>query len=353
MRNEFLKISNQVVFAKDQHSVLVRTPFKIFKLEGEMVEEFLKPALPFLQQGITTQELKTKLKVGNDFKNFYREIISPLVNRGWVTFSIQEAPLEINSRAAFASLGEEGLQCQEFLKTKSVAVIGLSDLSKTLFKNLSKYYGEVTLFLPYSSDEAQEYSLSDLNKLFERVSKFDLAVYVEYKDNWNLKYRINNAAMREKQKILFSSVSGFNFSIGPTVVPQKTGCLECLNFRKLNNNTYLKELLEFNKLPQFGAAASDADSVDQCTEQQFVSMVTLECMRLFLMDRELHHDRIMQERPKTLNSVISVNTLSNTYDETPFLKNPRCEVCGGKLYQTPEVKPWLENYTYPQKKEDD
>lgn len=353
MCNEFLKISNQVVFAQDRHSVMVRTPFKIFKLEGELVENLLKPALPFLQQGITTQELSKKLKVDKEFEKFYREIISPLVNRGWIVNAIQEKPLKINSTAAFASLGEDGLQCQEFLKSKSIAVIGLSSLSKSLFKNLASYYGDVELFLPYRSDGAQEYSLDNLDELFKKVSKFDLVVYVEYKDNWNLKQRLNKAAVQSNQRILFSSASGFNFSIGPTVVPQKTGCLECLNFRKLNNNAYLKELLDFDKLPQFGATASDADSVDQCTEQQFISMVTLECMRLFLMDQELHHDRIMQEQPKTLNSVISMNTFSNTYNETPFLKNPRCEVCGQKLYRNPEVKPWLENYTYPQKKEDD
>lgn len=349
-----LFINSQVELATMNDDVLVKTPFKIYKLSGENVKSELIPALPYLDKGISLQKLIKHLPI-NDIESFLNAVITPMVNRKWLSFEERSStdPKLLNKNA-FISLGSDGEQLQHYLQTKKVAVIGLSKFANDLVKNLHRYISNVCLFLPSNRQLGQasnyyEYNLENLDELFESLVKYDLVILTESKENSHFEKQINRIAISHGVRVMYSSTNGFNITIGPTVIPHKTGCLECLQFRKLNNNSFSKEFMAFNKGTSYGTAPYDGASVDVNTKDMMSNMITLEAIRLFMLDKNLYKSKITLEMPETLNAIVEFNSFTNTLSTNSFLKNPRCVACGEDLYLNPEIKPWMEDYTYPVK----
>lgn len=355
--NQKLFISSQVELAITGDDVLVKTPFKIFRLSGNNVKTELIPALPYLDAGTTVHELMQKIVI-EDKDEFIAEILSPMINRNWLSFDDQlvDDPKLMN-RNAFTSLGTDGTRMETYLESKSIAVIGLSKFSSEIATALQHYFQNVSLYVPTSTSSNVamkhfEYELNDLDALFAELKQYDLVIFTESKENKHFESKINQTAVRHGVRVLYSEMSGFNLSVGPTVIPYQTGCLECLQFRKMNNNSHSKDIMVFNKETTFGNAPSDGDSVDASTASMLKSMVALEAMRILMLDDVLYKDDITLEMAETLNTVINFNSFTNTLNTDSFLKNPRCSVCGEKLYLNPEIKPWMRDYTYPSRTEE-
>jgi len=351
-----LFIHPQVEFAISNNDVLVKTQFKIFRLSGDVVTSKLIPALPYLEIGISLSELAQKLSI-DDMDNFIEEVIRPMSIRRWLTVDTQITTSDnhLQNSNAFSSLGTNGLEVTTYLSSKKIAVIGLSDFSLTLISNLQTYFNKVSLFLPNTTQindiEYYSYEVTNMDSLFTSLKQYDLVIFTESKENTHFEYKINNFALTYNVKILFAKACGFNISIGPTIIPKKTGCLECLSFRQMNNSTYSKEFMAFNSGKQFGTVPSDGNSVDFNAKITLAGMVTTEAIKLMLLEKVLYKDDITLEMPGTLNSIIEFNIMTNTLNSNSFLRNPRCLACGSHLYEMPEIKPWMESYTYPMERD--
>lgn len=346
----------QVEFAISNTDVLVKTQFKIFRLSGDVVESQLIPALQYFEKGVTLSELITLLSIDNSDK-FVKDVIQPMVVRHWLTTNTETVTLDnhLQISNAFSSLGANGLEITDYLSTKKIAVLGLSTFAVDLVTNLQQYFADVELFLPNSCNTNIKYSVydvSDLDSLFNKFRQKDLVLFTESKENTQFEYQLNRLSLEYNIKILFTRTCGFNVTVGPTLIPQKTGCLECLKFRQMNNSSFSKEFLAFNTGKHFIATPNDGNSVDVNAKLSMISMATNEAIKLSLLEKVLYKDDITLDMPGTLNTTIEFNVMTNTLNSNSFLKNPRCLNCGSHLYRAPEIKPWMESYTYPIKKEE-
>lgn len=357
--DSIILISDQVEFSIDGKDVLVKTPFKIFKLAGEEVEKYLIPALPILVEGTSVAELIEALEridIGLNINLMINTILRPLIDRGWLvdgqTLNTSATGKSLQT-GAIDSLGLGGNETLDRLSVYKIAVVGLSHTAETPASELRGYFSTVHVYLPdtvegVSADSSvRYYDVNSVSDMATKVSDYDFVVVFETKENSSFERELNEVFYAKNIRFMFSRVIGFNVSIGPAIIPGKTGCLECLNFRAMNNNSFSRELMQFYCGKKYGQRPTDGVSVDHGALVVSGSLISVEIFKFILLDEVLNEDKIILDMPQTFESVIEYNSFTCNLSISKFLKNPRCPVCGSDLYIYPESKPWMRDYTYP------
>lgn len=161
---------------------------------------------------------------------------------------------------------------------------------------------------------------------------FDYSHFVILCDEDNrkvLQRQINSEAIQSGKPFLSATLDGFSGTIGPTVIPGQTACMECLHSRKSANSDHYDEEMALSK-HRSGLAQEDFCFRPPAFFLSLVGEVTAsEAARVISGFIE----------PLTLNKYLYINYKTLNMQSHPVLRIPRCKVCG-RLNALPRFRLW-------------
>lgn len=185
---------------------------------------------------------------------------------------------------------------------------------------LEKFLVKMTEIRKVSGVHKQVYTPELLTKMMEAHT---LTVLVEDDFDPSLYYDLNNAALKTNRPWTMAVIDGLDSYIGPTFIPNHTGCYECFNsskdFQLKNVESYYQyeEYLRIHNLKaELFITPGMADSVAGLLASDIPNV-------LGMMPQ-----RIETEASLTLGRQLHMNF--RTYDAEFFsiVKRPRCRSCG-------------------------
>jgi len=121
-------------------------------------------------------------------------------------------------------------------------------------------------------------------------------------------------------------------SVGPTVIPRQTACIQCYDLRRKANlddyeatELYEEHLKVHGHSTEFGSVPFFAHTIAALAASEALKLLT--------------HFR----PPTTLGRVLNIDLLSSLTQVRDVLKLPRCPACGEPAQQMPMIKPWSDS----------
>lgn len=330
-KKSIVYISKNTEFSTAKNNeVIVKNDEKVFSLNGKAVGKYLIPMLVDLEKGVNIDDIS---KYG-DCDYILKNIISPLINMNLL--SVGKSSEEQKSSPYYL-----------IAKEKKIGLVAGSRNYVFIKHIFDKFFGEVKMVAELSEDEYL-FDSRYLRRLEDNMSKYDYIVIVETESNEKFESLLNKMLCESDTKGIFCKIQNYNVNIGPTIIPGKVGCLECLKFRKINNNENADKLSPFFKGNVYGN--SNPSCINSETNYLELSvglnLLLLELLRVIIMDLTIDDAVVTRNMPLTLEGVESFDILSGELTTNKFLKNPNCPVCNSKIYSWPEVNPWMDDYTY-------
>jgi thiazole/oxazole-forming peptide maturase SagC family component len=244
------------------------------------------------------------------------------------------------------------------LKDQSIVIIGLGQIGSNLLFSLSPVgIGKISIFDDHIVDkfdiESNIFSKEDLGKkriniyqkLFRNFSltdfewnphtdddtqkddiirRSDLVVLCLDQDNPESVNYVNETCLTHNKSWLSARFLEYYGEIGPTVIPYKTPCFKCYEYRLKGTRDELEESL---------VSGVKVLSLDEIERPEYIDHQNLDSfMKIISEYTSLEIVRILTgcDKPNTLGAVMSLNL--STYRNTlhPILKIPTCPSCGHK-----------------------
>jgi molybdopterin-synthase adenylyltransferase len=135
----------------------------------------------------------------------------------------------------------------------------------------------------------------------------------------------NHAALAAKTPWTSARLSGFEFNIGPTVIPFETCCFKCFDLRQKSN---LQDLDEYLIVENFLSHHRLNAEVPAFTPgANLLALEVLKAITWFMA-------------PATCDHLYSLDLLTMVSRLHPVLKIPRCPACGRGAQPRPTVHAW-------------
>jgi bacteriocin biosynthesis cyclodehydratase domain-containing protein len=135
----------------------------------------------------------------------------------------------------------------------------------------------------------------------------------------------NLACLRSSTTWTSCRLSGFEFLIGPTVIPRKTACYTCFDLRQKSNLTDYEEYLILENHLRSNTIDPGALLITPG-----VGVAALEVVKAISHFME----------PSTYSHLFAMNLLSMECRRHPILKIPRCPHCGRPARDRPTIQIW-------------
>jgi bacteriocin biosynthesis cyclodehydratase domain-containing protein len=135
----------------------------------------------------------------------------------------------------------------------------------------------------------------------------------------------NQACLAENVPWTSCRLLGFEFLLGPTVIPHQTSCFKCFDLRQKGNLTDYQEYLLLEEYLRSSPLHSGALAITPG-----IDLAALEVLKALT--------RFMQ--PATYSHLYSLNLLSMESKRHPILKLPRCPHCGRSARNHPAIELW-------------
>lgn len=135
----------------------------------------------------------------------------------------------------------------------------------------------------------------------------------------------NQAALSAKRTWTSARLSGFEFQIGPTVIPFQTSCYQCFDVRQKSNlqdfaeYQLVEDFLKKNRLRSEALAFTPAAGL--------LALEVLKAITWFI-------------EPTTCSHMYTLNLLTMESKLHPVLKIPRCPACGRPAQPRPTIHAW-------------
>lgn len=169
---------------------------------------------------------------------------------------------------------------------------------------------------------------SDDEALREILRGCDLAVLCP--DHWkpSLAAEVNRAALATGTTWTSAQLAGFEFQIGPTVVPRKSACRTCWELRRRSN---LADLADHDRIEEF--LESGRLRVEALAFTPGVGLLALEVVKAVTWFAT----------PATCSHVYCLNLVTLQSQLRPVLKVPRCPDCGRVAQGSPRINVWQQS----------
>jgi molybdopterin-synthase adenylyltransferase len=168
----------------------------------------------------------------------------------------------------------------------------------------------------------------EVGQLEERLADSDFGVLC--RDHFNpAEYgAFNQAALTTKKPWTSARISGFEFQIGPTIIPFQTSCYQCFDLRQKSN---LPDLAEYQILEDFlKKNRLRAEALAFTPGAGLVALEVLKAITWFMA-------------PATCSHLYVLNLLTMQSKLHPVLKIPRCPACGRPAQPRPTVHAWQQS----------
>jgi bacteriocin biosynthesis cyclodehydratase domain-containing protein len=165
-------------------------------------------------------------------------------------------------------------------------------------------------------------------ELQESLAKTDFAVLC--RDDFNpAEYEaFNHAALASKTSWTSARMSGFEFQIGPTVIPFETACFQCFDLRQKSN---VPDFAEYKIVEDF--LKKDRLRPESLAFTPGVGLLALEVLKAITWFMA----------PATRAHLYSLNLLTMESKLHPILKIPRCPACGRPAKPRPTIHAWQQS----------
>jgi thiazole/oxazole-forming peptide maturase SagC family component len=267
-------------------------------------------------------------------------------------------------RDASLEVAKSGLEYQDQIRKASVAVFGIGRLGSQLTHLLAlagvgkiividaEAVGELELYSDawFAANEegrnraeviaervaaanpmvAMEIAPEPLqiDELQQLLSKIDFAVLC--RDHFNPHdYEIfNKAALEVKKSWTSARLAGFEFQIGPTVIPFQTSCYQCFDMRYKSN---LPDIAEYQIVEDF--LKNGRLRPETLVFTPGVGLLALEVLKALTWFMA----------PATYSHLYTLNLLTLESKLHPILKIPRCSACGRLSQSRPTINIWQQS----------
>jgi bacteriocin biosynthesis cyclodehydratase domain-containing protein len=164
--------------------------------------------------------------------------------------------------------------------------------------------------------------------LQESLAKTDFAVLC--RDDFNpAEYEaFNHAALASKTSWTSARMSGFEFQIGPTIIPFETACFQCFDLRQKSN---VPDFAEYKIVEDF--LKKDRLRAESLAFTPGVGLLALEVLKAITWFMA----------PATRAHLYSLNLLTMESKLHPILKIPRCPACGRPAKPRPTIHAWQQS----------
>jgi thiazole/oxazole-forming peptide maturase SagC family component len=140
----------------------------------------------------------------------------------------------------------------------------------------------------------------------------------------------NQAALAAKKPWTSARLSGFEFQIGPTVIPFETACYQCFDLRQKSN---LQDFAEYQLVEDF--LKKDRLRTEALAFTPGAGLVALEVLKAITWFMA----------PATCSHLYTLNLLTMESKLHPVLKIPRCPACGRRAQPRPTIHAWQQSKT--------
>jgi molybdopterin-synthase adenylyltransferase len=169
---------------------------------------------------------------------------------------------------------------------------------------------------------------ADMDRLQALLADSDFGVLC--RDDFNpAEYEtFNQAALAAKKSWTSARLAGFEFQIGPTVIPFQTACYQCLDLRQKSNlpdfdeYVVVEEFLKKHHLRREALAFTPGAGL--------VALEVLKAITWFMA-------------PATSSHLYTLNLLTMESKLHPVLKIPRCPACGRPGQPRPTIHAWQQS----------
>jgi bacteriocin biosynthesis cyclodehydratase domain-containing protein len=285
--------------------------------------------------------------------------------RGQIAFfSHFVTPPEVPSDASRSSACRSGAEYQHRLKQAHVTVVGVGRLGSQLIRSLAvSGVGKITAIdvelvseddqtcdswfgvehahlsrvdaaemLCRAANPALEFHAVRDAGVFGRLSELlrgcDFAVLCPDHVNPSEYEAFNQAALAAKTPWTSARLAGFEFHVGPTVIPGETPCFQCFTLRLKSN------------LPDY----SEYLFVEEYLRRERLRPATLAMTPgIGLLALEVVKALTWFSSPATYAHLYSLNLLTLQSGLHPVLKIPRCPACGRPSAPRPTIHVWQQS----------
>jgi bacteriocin biosynthesis cyclodehydratase domain-containing protein len=266
------------------------------------------------------------------------------------------------------SAPQKGIEYQERLKRAHVAVFGLGRLGSQLAPSLAAAgIGAITAIdqQPLQEDDLAGDAWFDMEKLgsnraeavgglcirlnpalsFRAVDKLgdkaalsrlllecDFAVLCPDYVNPAEYDMFNHAALASRTMWTSARFAGFEFHIGPTVIPGETPCYECFRLRIISNVVNYGEHIQLEEYRKNHRPREVTLAITPATG--LLALEVLKAVTWFTA-------------PATYAHLYSLNLLTMRSELHPVLKIPRCAACGRPAMPRPTIHAWQQTQADP------
>jgi bacteriocin biosynthesis cyclodehydratase domain-containing protein len=284
-------------------------------------------------------------------------------------FSHFVAPFDTGTNCSpVGELPRKGIEFQEYLRRARVIIFGMGRLGSQLVRSLAVAgVGTITAvdsetlveddlandagftaqLLGVNRAEATGRMLGEFDAtltfravpepinhaaLLQLLSDYNFAVLCPDIYDPNDYEEFNRAAMAAKITWTSARLAGFEFHVGPTVIPGQTSCYECLRLRVNSNvldydeHVLLENSRKHSKLPEEALAITPG-----------AGLLALEVVKALTWFTP----------PATCSHLYSLNLLTLQSELHPILKIPRCPVCGRSAMPRPTIHAWQQTRVDP------
>jgi bacteriocin biosynthesis cyclodehydratase domain-containing protein len=170
---------------------------------------------------------------------------------------------------------------------------------------------------------------AEIGELQERLVDSDFAILC--RDHFNpAEYEMFNlAALATKKSWTSARIAGFEFQIGPTVIPFQTACYRCFDLRQKSN---LPDLAEYEILENF--LKKDRLRPEALAFTPGTGLVALEVLKAITWFMA----------PATCSHLFTLDLLTMESKLHPVLKIPRCPACGRPAQARPTIHAWQQSH---------
>jgi ribosomal protein S12 methylthiotransferase accessory factor len=266
------------------------------------------------------------------------------------------------------TIPRSGIEYQERLKQSNVAVFGMGRLGSQLVRSLAAAGVGTITAIDQQSPAADEFIAdgwldenepgtdrvgvagklctavnpglkfrtaeppNDQQALIRLLDECDFAVLCPDHTNPAEYAAFNTTALASKTMWTSARFAGFEFHIGPTVIPRETPCFECLRLRISSNiadygeHAQLEEYLTHHRLRDVSLALTPGAGL--------LALEVLKGVTWFAA-------------PATYARLYVLNLLTMQSELHPILKIPRCPACGRPAMPRPTVHAWQQTQADP------
>lgn len=215
---------------------------------------------------------------------------------------------------------DEGLVTEA--EANSDAWFSVADIDRTRCAALHDLVTVTSSGTEFVAIPRSAYSCAEMTSI---LAKSDFAVLSNDHFNPTQYEALNQACLQTNIAWTSCRFFGFEFNIGPTVIPYRTPCYRCFDLRQKGNLTDYEEYLLLEGFLRTHPLHSGLPMVTPG-----ISLVALEVIKALTHFME----------PATYAHLYSLNLLTLESKRHPILKVPRCLDCGRSSQSRPTIQAW-------------